>query len=114
MTLIELREQAAFALAPRPITISEKAAGQLTPEATERLARLMSVLRDQTDWMVETLDSTLKSFAESEGVGFGKIGPAVRAALTGGAASPDIARTLASLSREDALGRLDDALQHTK
>ena len=113
-TLIELREQAGFALASRPIHISEKAAGQLTPEATERLARLIPVLRDQVDWTVEALDSTLKTFAESEGVGFGKIGPVLRAALTGGAASPDIARTLASLSREDALGRLDDALQHTK
>lgn len=113
-TLIELRDQAAFALARRPIRISEKAAGQLTPEATERLARLIPGLRDQVDWTVEALDSTLKTFAESEGVGFGKIGPPLRAALTGGAASPDIARTLASLSREDALGRLDDALQHTK
>ena len=109
-----MREQAGFALASRPITLSEKAAGQLTPEATERLARLIPVLRGQTDWTVEALDSTLKTFAESEGVGFGKIGPVLRAALTGGAASPDIARTLASLSREDALGRLDDALQHTK
>ncbi|MFW2341986.1 glutamate--tRNA ligase [Brevundimonas sp.] len=113
-TLIELREQAAFALVSRPITLSEKAASQLTPEAAERLARLIPVLRDQTDWTVDTLESTLKSFAECEGVGFGKIGPPLRAALTGGAASPDIARTLASLSREDALGRLDDALQHTK
>jgi len=113
-TLIELREQAAFALAGRPIPLSEKAAGQLTPEATERLARLIPVLRDQANWTVEALDSTLKTFAESESVGFGKIGPPLRAALTGGAASPDIARTLASLSQEDALGRLDDALQHTK
>ena len=113
-TLIELREQAGFALASRPITLSEKAAGQLTPDATERLARLIPTLRGQADWTIEALDSTLKTFAESEGVGFGKIGPTLRAALTGGAASPDIARTLASLSREDALGRLDDALQHTK
>lgn len=113
-TLIELREQAAFALANRPIPLSEKAAGQLTPEATERLARLIPVLRDEAAWTVEALDSTLKTFAESESVGFGKIGPPLRAALTGGAASPDIARTLASLSQEDALGRLDDALQHTK
>ena len=113
-TLLELREQAAFALAKRPIAFSEKATSQLTSEATDRLARLVPVLRDHADWAAETLDSTLKTFAEGEGVGFGKIGPALRAALTGGAASPDIARTLASLSREDALGRLDDALQHTK
>ncbi|MBO9502810.1 glutamate--tRNA ligase [Brevundimonas sp. A19_0] len=113
-TLIELRDQAGFALMDRPIVISDKARGQLTEDATARLSRLRPVLADQTDWSVDALDSTLKTFAESEGVGFGKIGPALRAALTGGAASPDIARTLASISREDALGRLDDALQHTK
>jgi len=98
----------------RPVAISDKARGQLTGEATARLSRLLPLLADQADWSADALDSTLKTFAESEGVGFGKIGPPVRAALTGGAASPDIASTLASLSREDALGRLDDALQHTK
>lgn len=113
-TLIELREQAGFALMDRPIVISDKARGQLNEDATARLSRLLPILADQADWSVDALDSTLKTFAESEGVGFGKIGPALRAALTGGAASPDIARTLASISREDALGRLDDALQHTK
>ncbi len=113
-TLIELRDQAGFALMDRPIVISDKARGQLTEDAIARLSRLRPVLADQADWSVDALDSTLKTFAESEGVGFGKIGPALRAALTGGAASPDIARTLASISREDALGRLDDALQHTK
>jgi glutamyl-tRNA synthetase len=113
-TLIELRDQAAFALATRPLAMSDKAAAQLTPEATERLARLIPLLKGQADWSADGLDSTLKSFAESEGVGFGKIGPPLRAALTGGAPSPDIAKTLAALSQEDALGRLDDALQHTK
>ena len=113
-TLIELRDQAGFALMDRPVVISDKARGQLTEDAIARLSRLRPVLADQADWSVDALDSTLKTFAESEGIGFGKIGPALRAALTGGAASPDIARTLASISREDALGRLDDALQHTK
>ncbi len=113
-TLIELRDQAGFALMDRPVVISDKARGQLTEDAIARLSRLRPVLADQADWSADALDSTLKTFAESEGVGFGKIGPALRAALTGGAASPDIARTLASISREDALGRLDDALQHTK
>ena len=51
--------------------------------------------------------------AVEEAVGFGKIGPAVRAALTGDSVSPDIARTLAALGREEGLGRLNDALQQT-
>jgi glutamyl-tRNA synthetase len=63
---------------------------------------------------VFAVEAELKAFAEEEGVGFGKIGPPMRAALTGGGASPDIARTLAALGREEALGRLDDALQQTK
>jgi glutamyl-tRNA synthetase len=65
-------------------------------------------------WDVFALDTELKTFAEEEGVGFGKIGPLARASLTGGAVSPDIARILAALGREESLGRLDDALQQTK
>ena len=51
-----------------------------------------------------------KAFAEADGVGMGKIGPPLRAALTAGTASPDIAKTLAALGKAEALGRLDDAL----
>ena len=40
----------------------------------------------------------------------GKIGPPLRAALTGGVASPDIAKTLAALGKAESLGRLADAL----
>jgi glutamyl-tRNA synthetase len=56
------------------------------------------------------LETVLKSFAESEGVGFGKFGPALRGILTGGAPAPDLNKTIAALSRDEAIGRLDDAL----
>jgi glutamyl-tRNA synthetase len=46
----------------------------------------------------------------AESVGFGKFGPALRAILTGGSASPDLHRTLASLGRDEAMARLNDAL----
>jgi glutamyl-tRNA synthetase len=113
-TLLDLADQTVFVLRRRPLVPDDKAASQLTPEALDRLLRLRARLALFESWDVFALEAELKSFAEDEGVGFCKIGPATRAALTGGAASPDIARTLSALGREEALGRLDDALQQTK
>jgi glutamyl-tRNA synthetase len=113
-TTLELADQTAFVLRPRPIAIDEKGLGLLAGEAGERIGRLRDRLALFASWDVFALEAELKAFAEDEGVGFGKIGPATRAALTGGAPSPDIAKTLAALGREIALGRLDDAMQQTK
>jgi glutamyl-tRNA synthetase len=52
----------------------------------------------------------MHEFAASEGVGLGKFGPALRGVLSGGAPAPGLAETLAALGREEALGRLQDAL----
>jgi len=113
-TTLELADQTAFVLKARPLQIDEKGRGLLSGESGERIGRLRDRLSLFGSWDVFALESELKSFAEEEGVGFGKIGPAMRAALTGGTVSPDIAKTLAALGREEALGRLDDALQQTK
>jgi len=40
----------------------------------------------------------------------GKIGPAVRAALTGGRPAPDLADVMSVLGREETLARLGDHL----
>ncbi|HEX8472230.1 MAG TPA: glutamate--tRNA ligase [Brevundimonas sp.] len=113
-TMNELADQSAFVLRQRPLAIFEKAIPLLTGESGERIARLRDRLKLFASWDVFALEAELKIFAEEEAVGFGKIGPAVRAALTGDGVSPDIAKTLAALGREESLGRLDDALQHTK
>ncbi|MDB5430350.1 MAG: glutamate--tRNA ligase [Caulobacter sp.] len=108
-TLLELADQAGFLFLSRPIDIAEKPAGQLTPEAMDRMARLRIQL-ETADWAAPDLEAAIKSFAETEGVGLGKIGPPLRAALTGGLPSPDLGRTLDLLGREESLGRIDDAL----
>lgn len=112
-TLLELADQTGFVLKTRPLTIYEKALPMLAGESGERIGRLTGRLRLFESWDVFALEAELKVFAEEEAVGFGKIGPAVRAALTGDGVSPDIAKTLASLGREESLGRLDDALQQS-
>jgi glutamyl-tRNA synthetase len=112
-TVLELADQTGFALKVRPLSIYEKAQPMLTGESGERIGRLRDRLKLFASWDVFALEAELKVFAEEEAVGFGKIGPAVRAALTGDGVSPDIAKTLAALGREESLGRLDDALQQT-
>ena len=113
-TLLELADQTVFVLKVRPLALDDKARALLSGETAERIGRIRARLALFESWDVFALEAELKAFAEDEGVGFGKIGPPMRAALTGGSSSPDIARILAALGREDALGRLDDALQHTK
>ena len=108
-TLAELEDQVYFLLRRRPIEIDGKAAKALADDAPDRLRRLRSLLADTTDWTETALAETLKRFAESEGVGFGKVGQPLRAALTGGAPAPDMGFVLAVLGREEVLGRLDDA-----
>ncbi|MDH4387077.1 MAG: glutamate--tRNA ligase [Caulobacter sp.] len=109
-TLVELADQCAFLFLQRPVTIEEKARSLLTAETLERLARLRTALDQEASWSPESLDIRLKSFAEAEAVGMGKIGPPMRAVLTGGQPSPDLGRTLAALGRSEVLGRMDDVL----
>nr|WP_315027085.1 glutamate--tRNA ligase [Brevundimonas diminuta] len=113
-TIPELADQTAFVLQARPLALNEKSAGLLQGEGGQRISRLRERLGLFQSWDVFALEAELKVFAEEEGVGFGKIGPSMRAALTGGSTSPDIARTLCALGRDESLGRLDDALQQTK
>lgn len=113
-TILDLADQTAFVLKSRPLTLDDKAKALLSGETLDRLARLRERLSLFQSWDVFALEAELKAFAESEGVGFGKIGPPMRAVLTAGSTSPDIARTLSALGRDESLGRLDDALQQTK
>ena len=111
-TVLQLADMTLFVLKARPLTLDEKTQKQLTDEVRARLRRLRERLAadggDFTD--APALEALIRNFAESEGVGIGKFGPALRGALAGGAPAPDLASTLGALGREEALGRLDDAL----
>ncbi len=113
-TIVELATQTDFVLKARPLALDDKTRGLLDGEGGDRISRLRERLRLFQSWDVFALETELKVFAEEEGVGFGKIGPSMRGALTGGSVSPDIARILAALGRDESLGRLDDALQQDK
>jgi glutamyl-tRNA synthetase len=109
-TLLELADATVFVLDRRHLALPEKAQGLLTEETRARLSRLRQGLGEEADWTVAALEARIRAFAEQEGVGLGKFGPALRACLAGGAPAPDLAGAMVSLGREESLSRLDDVL----
>ncbi len=108
-TVLQLADMTLFVLKPRPLTLDERSAKLLTEETRARLGRLRDRL-SETAFAREPLEAAIRDFAADEGVGIGKFGPALRGALSGGAPAPDLASTLLALGRDEALGRLEDAL----
>ena len=109
-TLKEAPAAAAFILARRPLVLEGKAGKPLEKEgARGHLRSIAEMLAAESAWDApERLEGALKSYAESRGLGFGEVGPALRAALTGGLPSPALGEVLYSLGREESLARLAD------
>jgi len=66
--------------------------------------------RKGAPWTAEALQALLTDFAETREIGFGRVGQPVRAALTGGAPSPDLSVVLALLGQDETTARLGDAI----
>ncbi len=103
----ELAEGAGFLFVKRPLELTEKAAALLDREARDRLAGLSEMLHVQNNWTIETLEATTKSYAETLGLGLGKLAQPMRAALTGTTTSPGIFDVLVLLGKEESLARID-------
>ena len=113
-TILELADLCAFALARRPLVLTEKSASLLNEETRARLARLAAFLLETHEWDQPGLLERLREFAAAEGVGLGKFGGALRAVLSGDGSAPDLAGALAALGRDESLGRIDDALSRSQ
>jgi glutamyl-tRNA synthetase len=109
-TLLELADAVVFVLKARPLEMPEKAQALLNEETVGRLGRLRDRYAAAETWDVPSLETLNKAFAEAEGVGLGKIGPALRTVLSGGSPAPDLAGALVALGKDESLGRIDDAL----
>ena len=109
-TLLDLADAVVFVLKTRPLELPEKARGLLGEETLGRLDRLRQDLSGAPAWEVPPLEARIRAFAEREGVGIGKFGPALRMVLAGGSPAPDLASALVSLGRDESLARIADAL----
>lgn len=106
--IVQLAEQVRFLTDIRPIALTGKAADQVNEEARGRLKALLPHLEGLVEWSEPSVKSELTRFCEQNGISMGKIGPVLRAVLTGGAPAPDIALVLALLGRNEAFARLSD------
>ncbi len=110
-TLVHLAETCAFYLCRRPIPIEADAAALLDGDARARLAALVPALAAVAEWSHDPIAAAIKAKAADLGLGFAKLGQPLRAALTGRTNSPGVAEVMALLGREEALGRIEDALR---
>jgi len=111
-TVLDIADALMFVLNERPLALDDKTRGMLTPEVAARLGRLRTAIA-AAEFERASLEGMIRAFAEAEGVGIGKFGPALRGVLSGGAAAPDLATLLLALERDESLARLDDALAPT-
>ena len=107
-TLVELTESASYLWRQRPLDTDEKAQKILTDDARQLLGEMRVVLTSVSDWSSDTLEATVKAFAEERDLKLGKVAQPLRAALTGRGTSPGIYDVLVALGREESLGRLED------
>lgn len=76
-------------------------------EAANVLSAFYEVLKQRGDADAADYDVLIKSFLESRGLGFGKLGPALRLALTGVMAGPSLPDVLYLIGSDEALRRIE-------
>ncbi len=107
-----LFEASRFLTDLRPIRLEGKQATMMNEEARGRIVEISARLADVPDWTEGALKDALARYCADVGVGLGKVGPILRAALTGGAPSPDIALVMTLLGRNECRARLGDQTGH--
>ena len=109
-TIPHLADLALFYAADRPIVYAEKAAATLDADARELLSDLRPAIAGIGDWSERAVEDAVRAFAEARGLKLGGVAQPLRAALTGTNVSPGIFEVAAVLGREEALGRIEDAV----
>lgn len=105
-TLIDLADLSTFLLYDNDIEISEKAQSALTPEATTQFKDIITLFESMSHWDAGTLETSLKSFAETKELKIGKIMPSLRAAACGIMEAPPLFQTLEILGQKIVIARL--------
>ena len=106
--LPDISESAALYCDIRPIALTDKAAKQFTDETRPVIADVANELEALTSWNSEDIKNSIMSFAEARDLKPGKVMQPLRAALTGGKQSGDLAETLEILGQVESIARLRD------
>ena len=109
-TINELTDGAGFLFRTRPIDMDEAATKLLDASARRVLARARDALAGASEWSADALEAAVRTVAEEENVGLGKLAQPLRAALTGRTTSPGIFDVLVLIGRDECLARLTDQI----
>ncbi|MDH7514626.1 MAG: glutamate--tRNA ligase [Bacteroidota bacterium] len=94
-----------------PESYDEKAVSKYWNDETAAAVRMIAADLADASFHAADLEKRIRAFAESSGIGAGKLIHALRLALTGGLSSPGIFETMAVLGKETCLRRIRKALE---
>lgn len=95
-----------------PTEYDPKALKRWKEDTPEIVKALRNLLEQVQDFSAEKVDAAFQGFMEDRGLGFGKVGPGFRLALTGKGMGPSLPDIAAILGKEETLERLDTALEN--
>ncbi|MEE9375686.1 MAG: glutamate--tRNA ligase [Rhizobiaceae bacterium] len=110
-TLLDLIGKSHFIFDKRPLELDEKAAKTLDDDnaaGRKVLTALAPVLEAITVWNHDTIDQAVRDFVDKKELKLGKVAQPIRAALTGGTASPGVFDVMAALGKDECIARLMD------
>lgn len=82
------------------------------PEARQHVSKIQGLWKQLNDFSAPQLEKAFKEYLSEAEVGFGKVGPGLRLALTGKAMGPSLFAIAEILGKEEVMARLDQALQN--
>lgn len=87
---------------------------QFKPEIAGYLQAVHTTLANLTTWEDDSIHQAIQQTCESLGIKLGKLGPALRLAVTGSVSSPSLEVTLRLIGRERSLARIQVAVVYVE
>lgn len=81
-------------------------------ESAAYVAEVAQLLAKVDPFNAQNTEAEFKQYLADKGIGFGKVAPQIRLALTGGLIGPGIFDILEVLGKEESLNRVQNALKH--
>jgi glutamyl-tRNA synthetase len=106
----DILEEGLFLFA-EPKQYDEKTiAKKWTADAPIHIGALIEIFKELEPFSAESTEAAFKQYLSDQGLGFGKVGPAFRLALTGKGMGPSLFEICAILGKSTCLARLETAL----
>lgn len=81
-------------------------------EAHQHVENLLARFRELDDFSASSLENSFKAYLEEKGVGFGRVGPGFRLAVTGLGMGASMFEVCSILGKEETLSRMESALSN--